>query len=142
MRDSESTSGFTLIETLVALTIFVAGYVVVHQSVMLAWRGAQTAWAEEGAVRLAQSQLATAGVETRLQEGETRGRTPDGFAWVRRVELYRPPPGAPGASAPDGGGRAGRIAGYWVSVTVTWRGGLLQSARSLELKTLRLAARP
>ena len=139
MRDSESTSGFTLIETLVALTIFVAGYVVVHQSVMLAWRGAQTAWAEEGAVRLAQSQLATASVETRLQEGEARGRTPDGFAWVRRVALYRPPPGA---GAPDGGGRAGRIAGYWVSVTVTWRGGPLQSARSLELKTLRLAARP
>lgn len=139
MRDSEPTSGFTLIETLVALTIFVAGYVVVHQSVMLAWRGAQTAWAEEEAVRLAQSQLATAGVETRLQEGEARGRTPDGFAWVRRVELYRPPPGA---SVADGDGRAGRIAGYWVSVTVTWRGGLLQSARSLELKTLRLAARP
>jgi prepilin-type N-terminal cleavage/methylation domain-containing protein len=139
MRDSEPTSGFTLIETLVALTIFVAGYVVVHQSVMLAWRGAQTAWAEEEAVRLAQSQLAIAGVETRLQEGEARGRTPDGFAWVRRVELYRPPLGA---RAPDGGGRAGRIAGYWVSVTVTWRGGFLQSARSLELKTLRLAARP
>jgi prepilin-type N-terminal cleavage/methylation domain-containing protein len=139
MRDGEPTSGFTLIETLVALTIFVAGYVVVHQSVMLAWRGAQTAWAEEEAVRLAQSQLATAGVESRLQEGEARGRTPDGFAWVRRVELYRPPPGA---SAPGDGGRAGRIAGYWVSVTVTWRGGPMQSARSLELKTLKLAARP
>jgi prepilin-type N-terminal cleavage/methylation domain-containing protein len=139
MRDGEPTSGFTLIETLVALTIFVAGYVVVHQSVMLAWRGAQTAWAEEQAVRLAQSQLATAGVEARLQEGEARGRTPDGFAWVRRVELYRPPLGA---SASGGGGRAGRIAGYWVSVTVTWRSGSLQSARSLELKTLKLAARP
>jgi prepilin-type N-terminal cleavage/methylation domain-containing protein len=139
MRDGEPTSGFTLIETLVALTIFVAGYVVVHQSVMLAWRGAQTAWAEEEAVRLAQSQLAIAGVESRLQEGEARGRTPDGFAWVRRVELYRPPPGA---SAPGDGGRAGRIAGYWVSVTVTWRGGPMQSARSLELKTLKLAARP
>ena len=90
-----------------ALTIFVAGYVVVHQSVMLAWRGAQTAWAEEEAVRLAQSQLATAGVETRLQEGEARGRTPDGFAWVRRVELYRPPraPVWPTATAAPGGSR-------------------------------------
>jgi prepilin-type N-terminal cleavage/methylation domain-containing protein len=139
MRESDGTSGFTLIETLVALTIFVAGYVVVHQSVMLAWRGARIAWAEEAAVRLAQSQLATAGVETRLQEGEERGRTPDGFAWTRRVELYRSPSVA---NLPESSGRAGRIAGYWVTVTVRWRGGLLESTRSLELKTLKLAARP
>ena len=139
MRASDGTSGFTLIETLVALTIFVAGYVVVHQSVMLAWRGARIAWTEEAAVRLAQSQLATAGVETRLQEGEERGRTPDGYAWTRRVELYRSPSGA---NLPESGGRAGRIAGYWVTVTVRWRGGLLESTRSLELKTLKLATRP
>jgi len=136
MREGETASGFTLIETLVALTIFVAGYVVVHQSVMLAWRGAQVAWAEGAAVRLAQSHLTAAGVETRLQEGEERGETPDGFRWTRRVELYRPPPGA------DEAGAASRIAGYWVTVTVRWRGGILQSARSLELKTLKLAARP
>jgi prepilin-type N-terminal cleavage/methylation domain-containing protein len=136
MRESEPTSGFTLIETLVALTIFVAGYVVVHQSVMLAWRGAQIAWTEEAAVRLAQSQLAAAGVATRLQEGEERGETPDGFVWTRRVELYRPPPRADEPTSDP----AGRIAGYWVTVTVRWRGGLLQSARSLQLKTLKLAA--
>jgi len=138
MRESDGTSGFTLIETLVALTIFVAGYVVVHQSVMLAWRGAQIAWAEEAAVRLAQSQMASAGVETRLREGEERGRTADGFAWTRRVELYRAPAST---SAFESSGRTARIAGYWVTVTVRWRGGLLQTTRSLELKTLKLAAR-
>jgi prepilin-type N-terminal cleavage/methylation domain-containing protein len=138
MRESDAASGFTLIETLVALTIFVAGYVVVHQSVMLAWRGAQIAWAEGAAVRLAQSRLAAAGVETRLQEGEERGETPDGFRWTQRVELYRPPAGAEEARR----GAAARIAGYWVTVTVRWRGGLLQSDRSLELRTLKLAARP
>jgi general secretion pathway protein I len=138
MRESDSTSGFTLIETLVALTIFVAGYVVVHQSVMLAWRGAQIAWTEAAAVRLAQSRLAAAGVETPLQEGEERGETPDGLAWTRRVELYRPPAG----NDEPRDGAAGRILGYWVTVTVGWRGGILQSARSLELKTLKLDARP
>jgi general secretion pathway protein I len=137
MRESDATSGFTLIETLVALTIFVAGYVVVHQSVMLAWRGAQTAWTEGTAVRLAQSRLAAAGVETRLQEGEDWGETPDGFSWRRRVTLYRPPPGPDEAST----GPAARVAGYWVTVTVRWRGGLMQSVRSLELKTLKLAGR-
>jgi prepilin-type N-terminal cleavage/methylation domain-containing protein len=137
MRENDAASGFTLIETLVALTIFVAGYVVVHQSVMLAWRGAQVAWAEGAAVRLAQSRLAAAGVETRLLEGEERGETPDGFRWTRRVELYRPPLGTDEARS----GAAGRIAGYWVTVTVRWRGGILQSARSLELRTLKLAGR-
>jgi hypothetical protein len=111
--------------------------VVVHQSVTLAWRGAQIAWAESAAVRLAQSRLAAAGVEARLQEGEEWGKTPDGFTWTRRVERYRPP----GAAEPVGG-TAGRTAGYWVTVTVRWKGGLLQSIRSLELKTLKLTAGP
>ncbi len=138
MRGSGGTSGFTLVETLVALTIFVAGYVVVHQGVTLAWRGAQTARAESAAVRLAQSRLAAAGVEARLQEGEEWGETPDGYTWTRRVALYHPPPGADETR----GGAAARIAGYWVTVTVRWHGGLLQSTRSLELKTLKLATRP
>jgi prepilin-type N-terminal cleavage/methylation domain-containing protein len=137
MRASDHTSGFTLIETLVALTIFVVGYVVVHQSVTLAWRGARVAWTESAAVRLAQSRLAAAGVEAQLQEGVERGETRDGFTWIRRIELYRAPGGAESS-----GGAAGKLVGYWVTVTVRWQGGLLQSARSLELKTLKLAARP
>ena len=136
MRESDGTSGFTLIETLVALTIFVVGYVVVNQSVTLAWRGAQSAWAESAAVRLARSRLAAAGVEARLQEGEEGGETPDGFTWTTRVERYWPP-------GPDeAGGASRKVAGYWVTVTVRWRGGLLESTRSLELKTLKLATRP
>ena len=137
MRESDGTSGFTLIETLVALTIFVVGYVVVNQSVTLAWRGAQSAWAESAAVRLARSRLAAAGVEARLQEGEEGGETPDGFTWATRVERYRPP-GADAFAA----GASRKVAGYWVTVTVRWRGGPLQGARSLELKTLKLAALP
>ena len=137
MRESDGTSGFTLIETLVALTIFVVGYVVVHQSVTLAWRGAQSAWAESAAVRLARSRLAAAGVEARLQEGEEGGRTPDGFTWTTRVERYLPP-------GPDeaGGGVSRKVAGYWVTVTVRWRGGLLQGVKSLQLRTLKLAGLP
>lgn len=78
MRERDGSSGFTLIETLVALVIFVAGYILIHRSVSLGWRGAQIAWAESAAVRLAQSRLAAAGVEAPLQEGERSGETSDG----------------------------------------------------------------
>jgi prepilin-type N-terminal cleavage/methylation domain-containing protein len=146
MRESDGTSGFTLIEVLVALIIFVAGYVVVHQSVSLAWRGAQFAWAEDAAVRLAQSRLAAAGVETKLGEGEQSGETADGFSWTVRTVRYRPPVSDGFSGGISGGfgegftGRRGKIAGYWITVTVRWQGGVLRPARSIQLETLRLAA--
>ncbi len=132
MRASGS-SGFTLIETLVALVVFVAGYLLVHHSVSVGWRGAQIAWAESAALRLAHSRLAAAGVEARLAEGELTGETDDGFRWTLRTERYRPP----------GSDRAAeRIAGYWITVTVRWDGGVLRPARSLQLTTLKLGAQP
>lgn len=131
MNEKDATSGFTLIEVLVALIIFVAGYVVIHQGVSLAWHGAQIAWTESAALRLAQSRLAAAGVETELQEGEQLGETPDGFAWTARVERYHPP-GADEAVS--------KTAAYWVTVVVRWNGGVMRRARSLQLKTLKLAA--
>jgi prepilin-type N-terminal cleavage/methylation domain-containing protein len=131
MRENEGTSGFTLIEVLVALVIFVAGYVVVHQSVSLAWHGARIAWTETATLRLAQSRLAAAGVATELLEGEQSGETPDGFVWTVRVERYAPP-GADDA--------AQRMAAYWVTVTVQWSRGAMLPGRSLQLKTLKLAA--
>jgi prepilin-type N-terminal cleavage/methylation domain-containing protein len=129
----DSSSGFTLIETLVALVLFVAGYLIVHHSVSVGWRGAQVAWVESAALRLAHARLAAAGVETRLSEGEAAGETEDGLRWTLRTERYRRPGG-------DGG--AERIAGYWVTVTVRWHGGVLHPARSLQLTTLKLGAAP
>ena len=133
MRANGGSSGFTLIETLVALVIFVAGYLIVHRSVSLGWRGAQIAWAESAALRLARSRLAAAGVEARLKEGEQSGETDDGFGWTLGTEPYR---------RPGGDGAEEKIAGYWVTVTVRWDGGVLRPARSLRLKTLKLGAAP
>jgi len=133
MRESDGTAGFTLIETLVALVIFVAGYLLIHQSVSLGWRGAQIAWAESAALRLAQSRLAAAGVEARLEEGERFGETPDGYSWTLRSERYHRPGNGDGKK---------KITGYWITVTVRWDGGVLRPARSLQLKTLKLGARP
>jgi prepilin-type N-terminal cleavage/methylation domain-containing protein len=133
MRKSNGAAGFTLIETLVALVIFVAGYLLIHQSVSLGWRGARIAWAESAALRLAQSRLAAAGVEARLQEGERSGETPDGYSWTMSTERYR----QPGSDAVTE-----QIAAYWVTIVVRWNGGALRPARSVRLKTLRLEARP
>jgi prepilin-type N-terminal cleavage/methylation domain-containing protein len=130
MPASGGTSGFTLIETLVALVIFVAGYLLIHHSVSLGWRGAQVAWAESAALRLAQSRLAAAGVEARLREGEQSGETDDGFGWTLRTERYLRSESA------------AKIAGYWVTVTVRWDGGVLRPARSLRLRTLKIGAAP
>jgi prepilin-type N-terminal cleavage/methylation domain-containing protein len=133
MRDRDSSAGFTLIETLVALVIFVAGYVLVHQSVSLGWRGAQVAHTERAAVRLARARLAAAGVEARLVEGPQSGQTSDGYTWTLHVNRY----GQPGSDNPPA-----RLGGFWVTVDVTWQEGVFRRTRSLRFTTLRLAALP
>lgn len=121
--------GFTLIETLVALTIFVAGYVLLQQSISLAWRGVQIAHSEAGALQVAQSHLAAAGVSEPLQEGTSAGQTPEGYDWTVAVRRR--------ASA-----EGGRPGAYWVTVQVSWRDGLARRARVVELTTLKLSHAP
>ena len=131
-REHES-AGFTLIETLVALVIFVAGYLLVYQSVSVGWRGTQVAHTESAALRLAQTRLAAAGIESRLEEGQQSGQSPDGYAWTVQVARYHRP------SIDDA---PTQLAAYWVTVDVRWREGALRRGRSLRLETLKLAARP
>ncbi len=78
------------------------------------------------ATQLAQSKLATVGIETPLTVGEHSGRFDDGFAW--RVVVR---PFADDSTEPAGV-RATRA--YEVTVTVSWDKG----GRSLRLATLRL----
>jgi general secretion pathway protein I len=133
MPREPASAGFTLIETLVALVIFVAGYLLVYQSVSVGWRGTQVAHTESAALRLAQARLAAAGVESPLEDGQQSGESPDGYAWTVRVARY---------NQPDLDEPPARLAGYWVSVDVRWREGALRRARSLRLETLKLAAGP
>ena len=133
MQESSTSAGFTLIETLVALVIFVACYLLIHQSVSLGWRGVQVAQTEAAALRLAQARLASAGVDARLEEGQQTGQTPDGYNWSVQVQRY---------DHPGADGKVSRLGAYWVTIQVNWREGPLRTARSLQLTTLRLGAPP
>jgi prepilin-type N-terminal cleavage/methylation domain-containing protein len=133
MRGGESSAGFTLIETLVALVIFVAGYLLIYQSVSLGWRGAMVAQTERAALRLARARLAVAGVEARLAEGQQWGQTPDGYRWTMQARPYSQP-GVDSGPVP--------LAGFWVTIQVSWLEGALRHTRSVQLVTLKLAAQP
>jgi len=133
MRRGYGEAGFTVIETLVALVIFVACYLLIHQSVSLGWRGVQVARTEAAALRLAQARLSAAGVDTELEEAQQSGHTAQGYSWTTRIRHYLPP---------SSDGDRPRLAAYWVTVEVNWQQGALRRARSIRLATLKLSARP
>lgn len=129
----ERSAGFTLIETLVALVIFVAGYVLVQQSVSLSWYGATVAQYEREALQVARALSAVAGTQHRLEEGQQTGRTATGYDWAINVRRYYPP-GDEGTQV--------RLAAYWVVVTVRWKEGPLRRDQSLQFTTVKLATQP
>jgi prepilin-type N-terminal cleavage/methylation domain-containing protein len=131
MGAGERSAGFTLIETLVALVIFVGGYLLIYQSVSLGWRGAMVAHTEREALRLARTRLSAAGVEARLAEGQQSGQTADGYSWTMHVRRYH---------QPDLDSSPAAFAAFWVVIDVRWNEGALRRARSLQLTTLKLAA--
>ena len=132
MQEGEPSAGFTLIETLIALVIFVAGYLLIHQSVSLSWQGAMVAHSEKEALRLARTRLAVAGLETRLEEGQQTGQTSDGYRWTTSVRRYSQLAAADSGPAP--------LAGFWVTINVRWNEGALRKARSLQLTTVKLGS--
>jgi len=125
-------AGFSLIETLVALAVFTACYILVQQSISGSWQLVRAAQSEEAALAVAQRQLALSGIETPLDEGSASGLSDDGYAWTVEIRRYVPP----GAQA------ATPLLAYWVDVNVRWKESALRPERTLSLKTLRLAVNP
>ncbi|MCL4766558.1 MAG: prepilin-type N-terminal cleavage/methylation domain-containing protein [Hyphomicrobiaceae bacterium] len=123
--------GFTLIEIIVAIVVLSSVVVALLEGLSLGWRGARTAEMELAALSVAKARLASAGIETPLQEGRWTGTAADGFRWV--VTAVREPAQDAPAAAP---------ARYWVTVEVAWRAGPWSRTRSLELATLKLGAAP
>src|SRR5258705_10365263 len=133
MARDDSDAGFTLLETLVALVIFLACYILVQQAVSIGWRGIQVAHSEAKALQIAQARLAAAGLDGALKEGGQSGETPDGYRWTMNITRY----GQPSADRTPG-----RAQGFWVEVAVDWREGPRRRNRSLELATVKLVSSP
>lgn len=120
--------GFTLMETLLALVIFVAGYLLIHQGLSLGWRGVRLAQSEAAALQLAQGRLAATGLDEPLSDGQRSGET-DGYAWIidARRETRHASTNSP-------------LSAFWVTATVRWRDTWVRGTRSVQLTTMKLVA--
>jgi general secretion pathway protein I len=123
-------SGFSLLEILVAFAVLSISLGVLLRIFGGGGRIAATADEYSRAILVAESLLATAGVETPLAPGETRGEVDETYRWTLRVEPY-PLDQILAEAGPSLGFKP-----YWVDLSVEW--GPEDDARAFDLRTLRL----
>lgn len=128
--ESGSDRGFTLLETLVALTLFALVAGAFQLCLAGGWKGIRLTEMQQSAVQIAQAQLALPAAGGILVEGVEEGEDDRGFRWTLETSRY----------APNGisGNTSSGVAGYWLRITVRWRDGLLRPERTVELSTLKL----
>ena len=127
--------GFSLLEVLVAFTILALSLGVLMQIFSGSLRNADVTRDQAQAVALAQSLLASAGVEATLVPGERTGVLDDKFRWLLRVSPFvqEPRPGETEAV------RSPLPLDLWeVAVRVAWGGDSRLPERALTLTTLRV----
>lgn len=126
--------GFSLLEVLVAFVILSLALAVLMRIFSGGLGNIGAAEHYSRAVAIAESQLAAAGVESPLVEGEYSGETEHAYAWRTLVQRYD-------AAAPLLEGAVVPVDLYQVEVTVSWDT-TAATPRTLRLVTLRTAPRP
>ena len=121
--------GFTLIETLVALTVFAGVYAALTSGLQGGSRGLRLARMEQSAVLLARAKLAAAGIETPLEDGQFFEGNDDTMHWSVGVQQRVPA---------DDEHRDPAFKSFWVVVDIDWRDGPLQRLRTVQLKSLKI----
>lgn len=124
--------GFSLLEVLVAFSILTLLLGVVLHIFSNGVRMAELSGEYSRAMQMAQSLLATAGVEEKLEEGESRGMTADRYRWRVGVTPYLP-------EIEEVDFDLLPVVPYRVDVSVGWEEG--GAERSVNLTTLRLEGR-
>jgi general secretion pathway protein I len=123
-------SGFTLVETLVALAIVALSFAVLLKIVSDNLDRTRRARDEATASSLVQSVLAQSEIGTPSQ-GITRGRFAGGFAWRLAVTPY------------DGARPDWPVGAVTIAATVSWRDGATTQSRTLTtLRVIAKAAQP
>jgi general secretion pathway protein I len=129
-------AGFTLLEVVVAFVLLALTLVTVFQIFSTGLARASELDEHSRAIVLAQSRLATVGVEQKLEgatqsSGESEDRK---FRWSLDVQPYEEPP-EPGAPQP-----MSSLQMYRVEATVTWDGSDRRT-RNLRMSTLALGTK-
>ncbi|WP_282610531.1 prepilin-type N-terminal cleavage/methylation domain-containing protein [Pelagibius sp. Alg239-R121] len=132
-RKIQRQGGFTLLEVLVAFTIFAVTFTAVLQILSTSSRNDEIAELYGLAVSHAESLIARTGIETPLAAGESSGVLDQGLRWHRIISRHVEA-SVPGVET--GGG--GFAVPFSVEVSISWGEGA--HARSLTLSTLRLGA--
>jgi len=127
-RGKSQSSGFTLIEVLVALTILSISLAVIYAGLSSNVEGRRVSIDHQQATLLAESKLNSLGIQTPLVEGRTAGRFDNRFRWNTVV--------APYSEEGEEVLEEGQTRPVQVIVTVTW--GEPNNERSVSLRTLRL----
>lgn len=132
MRRGEA--GFTLFETIVALTVFVGMIAMLYEAMGGNWRGLRRVQRDVVALSLAKSTIAAAGVNLPLAAGQQYSGNDDGIGWELRVEAYQPP----------GDQTSGSVApkAYWLVFHAGWTDGPGHRRRTLELRSLKFGDGP
>jgi len=121
--------GFSLLEILVAFSILALSLGVLLNIFSGGVRRAAISEEYQRAISIAESKLATAGIEVELQEGEIQGVVEDKYHWSLNSQLFiAEDEGLEEESLP--------VEPYQVTITVEWAAG--KEDRQIELTTLRL----
>ncbi len=128
--------GFSLLEILVAFSIMALTLGVLLRIFGGAGRIAGTADEYSRAIVVAESLLASAGVESPLQPGETSGEIGESYRWTLRVDPYPMDESLMGNAQGPMGGQGMGYKPYWVVLSVEW--GDPNDPRAFDLTTLRL----